>query len=102
LRGEVAVTSGDTHEEGIVLLEDGRVGDLRDRGVLGRSVHLGQHLLRERLGDAEQVDGAAGLSDALGLGLGEGLDMSPGGVLEESVSESIGARTLRFSAQTPY
>jgi hypothetical protein len=102
LRGEVAVASGDAHEEGIVLLEDGRVGDLRDRSVLRRSVHLGQDLLGECLGDTEQVDGAAGFSDALGLGLGEGLDMAPGGVLEEGVSESIDAGTLPVSAQELY
>lgn len=41
LRGKVAVASGDAHEESVVLLQDGRVGDLRDRGVFGRSVHLG-------------------------------------------------------------
>lgn len=82
---EVAVASGDTHEEGIVLLEDGGVADLGDRGVLGRSVHLGQDLLGEGLRDAEEVDLTACLADALGLGLGEGLDMAPGGVLEDSV-----------------
>lgn len=82
LRGEVAVARGDAHQEGIVLLEDGRVGDLGDGGVLGGSVHLGQNILGEGLGHAVEVDGAAGLADALGLGLGEGLDVSPGGVLE--------------------
>jgi len=85
LRGEVAVASGDAHEEGIVLLEDGGVGDLGDGGVLGRSVHLGQDLLWKSLCDAVEVDLAACLTDALGLSLGEGLDMTPGGVLEEVV-----------------
>jgi len=85
LGGEVAVAGGDTHKEGIVLLKDGGVGDVGDRRVLGRSVHLGQNLLGEGLGDAVQVDLAASLTNALGLGLGEGLDMSPGGVLEKVV-----------------
>ena len=83
LRGEVAVAGGDAHEESIVLLENGGVGDLRDGVVLRGSVHLGQNLLGEGLGDAVEVDGTAGLADALGLGLGEGLDVSPGGVLEK-------------------
>ena len=82
LRGEVAVAGGNAQEEGIVLLEDGRVADLRDGGVLGGSVHLGQDFLGESLGDAVEVDGTAGLADALGLSLGEGLDVTPGGVLE--------------------
>lgn len=80
---EVAVTGGDAHEEGIVLLEDRGVADLGDRCVLGRSVHLGQDLLGKSLRDAEQVDLTASLADALGLGLSEGLDVTPGGVLEE-------------------
>lgn len=82
LRGEVAVAGGDSEQEGIVLLEDGGVADLGDGGVLGGSVHLGQDFLRESLGDAVEVDGTAGLANALGLGLGEGLDVTPGGVLE--------------------
>lgn len=89
LRGEVAVAGGDAHEEGIVLLEDGGVGNLRDGVVLGGSVHLGQNLLGEGLGDAVEVDGTAGLADALGLGLGEGLDVAPGGVLDVVVSVGL-------------
>jgi hypothetical protein len=46
-------------------------------------VHLGQDLLGESLGDAVEVDAAAGLADALGLGLGELLDVAIGGVLEK-------------------
>lgn len=45
-------------------------------------MHLGQNFLRESLGDAVEVDGTAGLANTLGLGLGEGLDVTPGGVLE--------------------
>lgn len=82
---EVAVAGGDTHKEGIVLLEDGGVGDLRDRGVLGRSVHLGENLLGEGLLDAVEVDGTASLADALGLSLGKGLDVTPGGVLKNDM-----------------
>jgi hypothetical protein len=98
LRGEVAVASGNAHKESIVLLEDRRVGDLGDRGVLGRSVHLGQNLLGESLGDAVEVDLAAGLTNALGLSLGEGLDMTPGGVLEKAVLALCGVHVdCRFS-----
>jgi hypothetical protein len=48
-------------------------------------VHLGEDFLGESLGDAVEVDGTAGLADALGLSLCEGLDVTPGGVLEEVV-----------------
>jgi hypothetical protein len=44
-------------------------------------VHLGEDLLGEGLGDAVEVDLAAGLADALGLSLGELLDVAIGGVL---------------------
>lgn len=81
LGGPVAVAGGDAEEERVVLLEHRGVGDLGDRLVLGRSVHLGQDLLGESLLDAVEIDGAAGLFDALGLSLGEGLDVAPGGVL---------------------
>lgn len=90
LGGEVAVAGGDAHQEGIVLCEDGGVGDLRDGGVLGGSVHLGEDLIGEGLGDAVEVDGTAGLTDALGLSLGEGLDVTPGGVLEVVLVSSRG------------
>ena len=96
LRGEVAVAGGDAHQEGIVLLQDGRVADLGDGGVFGGSVHLGQDIVREGLGDAVEVDGAAGLADALGLGLGEGLDVAPGGVLEQVVLLEVGVDDESF------
>jgi len=48
-------------------------------------VHLGQDILGEGLGDAVEVDGAAGFSDALGLSLGELLNVAIGGVLEAGV-----------------
>jgi hypothetical protein len=49
LGGEVSVTGRDAEEEGVVLLKGGRVVKGLDGGVLGRSVHLGQDLLRESL-----------------------------------------------------
>jgi hypothetical protein len=81
LGGEVAVAGGDAHQEGVVLLEGRGVGHLGDRAVLFGSVHLGEDLLGEGLGDAVEVDLAAGLADALGLSLGELLDVAIGGVL---------------------
>lgn len=90
LGGEVAVASGDAHQEGIVLCEDGGVGDLGDGGVLGGSVHLGEDLIGKSLGDAVEVDGTAGLTDALSLSLSEGLDVTPGGVLEVVLVSSRG------------
>jgi hypothetical protein len=48
-------------------------------------VHLGEDLLGEGLRDAVEVDLAAGLADALGLGLGELLDVAIGGILEGGV-----------------
>lgn len=50
LSGEVSVTSWDTEEEGIVLLEGVGVDD-GDLGGLWRSVHLGKDILWESLGD---------------------------------------------------
>ena len=78
--GEVAVSRWDAEQESIIVHD---VLD-RDKGVvrLGGSVHLGEDLIGEGLGDAVEVDGTAGLTDALGLSLGEGLDVTPGGVLE--------------------
>ena len=85
LGGEVAVAGGNAHEEGVVLLEGRGVGHLGDRAVLFGGVHLGEDLLGESLGDAVEVDLAAGLADALGLSLGELLDVAIGGVLEGDV-----------------
>jgi hypothetical protein len=48
-------------------------------------VHLGEDLLGESLGDAVEVDLAAGLADALGLGLSELLDVAIRGVLDGDV-----------------
>ena len=67
------------------MLEGRGVGHLGDRAVLFGSVHLGEDLLGESLGDAVEVDLAAGLADALGLSLGELLDVAIGGVLEGDV-----------------
>ena len=85
LRGEVAVARRDAHQEGVVLLEGRGVGHLGDRAVLFRRVHLGQDFGGEGLGDAVQVDAAAGFADALGLGLGQLLDVAVGGILEDKV-----------------
>lgn len=83
---EVTITGRDTEEEGIVLLESGRVLEGRDAAVLWRGVHLGQDLLRESLRDLVEVAGTAGGLDTLGLLLGNGLDVTPGGVLDANVS----------------
>ena len=47
---EVTITSGDTEEDGIVLKE--LVGFGNGVGGLGRSVHLGQNLIGESLGNS--------------------------------------------------
>lgn len=73
---EVAVAGGDTEEEGIVLLEDGGVGEGGDGAILGRGVHLGEDLLGEGLLDLVEVDGTAGRLDALGLSLRKGLHVA--------------------------
>ncbi|KAI7165207.1 Minor allergen Cla h [Hortaea werneckii] len=86
LSREVTVTGRDTEEEGIVLLESGWVLEGRDAAVLWRGVHLGQDLLWERLRDLVEVAGTAGGLDTLGLLLGDGLDVTPGGVLDANVS----------------
>lgn len=68
-------------EESIILLEGLGVGS-GDAGVLWRSVHLVEDLLREGLGDLVDVGGAAGLLDAGSLLLGQLLDVAPCGVLQ--------------------
>lgn len=83
LGGEVSVTGGDTKEEGIVALKDGGVVESRDVGGLGRSVHLGENLLGEGLGDLEEVGGTASLFNAGLLSLGQLLDVAVHGVLEK-------------------
>lgn len=81
LGGEVSVTGGDTQKEGIVALEDGGVIEGRDVGGLGRSVHLGEDVLGEGLGDLEEVGGTASLLNTSLLGLGHLLDVAVHGVL---------------------
>lgn len=83
LGGEVSVTGGDTKEEGIVALKDGGVVESRDVGGLGRSVHLGENLLGEGLGDLEEVGGTASLFNAGLLSLGQLLDVAVHGVLDK-------------------
>jgi hypothetical protein len=81
LSREVTESGGDTEEDTVVLLELLGVLEGGDAGVLGRSVHLGQDLLGESLGDLVDIDLDAGLLSTLLLGLGEGLDMPVKGVL---------------------
>lgn len=81
LGGEVAVTGGDTEQEGIVLEEGGGVGQDGDVRRLGRGVHLGQDLLGEGLRDLVQVGGAASLLNAGLLSLRQLADMAVEGVL---------------------
>ena len=84
LGGEVSVTGGDTKEEGIVALKDGRVVESRDIGGLGRSVHLGEDVLGEGLGDLEEVGSTASLLNTGLLGLGHLPDVAVHGVLWRS------------------
>lgn len=70
LRGEVAVARGNAEEEAVVLGERGGVREDLDVRGLGGRVHLGEDLVGERLGDLEEIGGAAGGVDALDLGLG--------------------------------
>ena len=52
LGGEVAVTGGDTEEDGIVVKESLVAGNRVGR--LGGSVHLGENVLREGLRDSDE------------------------------------------------
>lgn len=79
LGGEVTVASGDTDEDGIVFEENLGFGN-RVRGF-GGSVHFGQDLVGEGLGDLEDIDLAAGGLNALLLGLGQFLDVAVHGIL---------------------
>lgn len=92
LRGVVAVTGGDTEEEGVVLLEDLRVGEDGVTSLLGRSVHLGENLLRERFLDLVNITGTSGFLDAASLSFGEGTDVTPCGVIDDS---NLGSATVR-------
>lgn len=80
LGGEVAVTSGDTEEEGIVLKELLRLGD----GVvgLGRSMQQLQNVVGESLGDLEDVGLATSSLNALLFGLRQLGDVAVQGVLQ--------------------
>lgn len=84
LAGEVAVTCGDTEEEGIVGGEGfgGNLGNVA--GLRGRT-HLGQDLLGKSLLDLVKVGGAASGLDTLLLGLGHGLDVAVHRVLQHSL-----------------
>lgn len=57
LRGEVAVAGRDAEEDGVVLLEDGGVGQGWDRVVFRGSVHFGEDFLGKGLLDAVQIGG---------------------------------------------
>lgn len=71
---EVTVAGGNTEEDGIVLQE---IIGLNDGvGRLGGSVHLGQNLVGESLGDLEDVGLAASGLNALLLGLSQLLDVA--------------------------
>lgn len=78
---EVSVTGRDTEQEAVVLEELLGVVEGRDVGILGGSVHLGQDILRERLGDLEDIGSTTGSLDTLLLSEGEGLDVAVEGVL---------------------
>lgn len=102
LRGEVTVASGDTEEDAIVGEE--LVRGHNGVGGLGGSVHLGQDIIGERLGDPmgnkvvsqshcaqyaakvllEKIDLTTGSFNALLLGLSQLLDVAVQGVLEGS------------------
>ena len=81
LSWEGSISGWDTEEESIVLLELRWAVEGWDLAVLLWSVHLGQDFLWESLWDTVKVDRAACGLDALGLGLSELLDVTPGGVL---------------------
>jgi hypothetical protein len=70
LRGEVAVTCGDTEEDAVKGLELRGVLDGAHVGVLGGCVHLGENFLGKSLGDLEQDGVTASLPDALELSIG--------------------------------
>lgn len=76
LGGEVSVSGGDAEEESIVGLEGGGILEEGDVSGLGGSVHLGEDVLGEGLGDLEEVGGATGLFDTGLLSLGELLDVA--------------------------
>lgn len=82
LSREVTVTGGNSKEETIVLSQ----GAGRGNGVigLGRSVHLAQDLLREGLGDLEDVSGATSSLDTGLDRLGDSADVAVGGVVDNS------------------
>lgn len=82
LSREVAVTGGDSKEETVVLSQ----GAGRGNGVLGLggSMHLTQDLFRESLGDLKEVSGATSSLDTGLDSLGEGADVTVGGVVDDS------------------
>lgn len=79
---EVAVTGGDTEEEGVVLLEGLGVLEGGDLGRLWWGVHLLKHLLGEGLGNLVQVARTTGGLNTLLFGLSNLLDVAIHRVLE--------------------
>jgi len=70
LRREISVAGWDAKEDSIESLELGGVVEGGYVGGLGRSVHLGEDILRESLGDLEEGGITASLLDALQLSIG--------------------------------
>lgn len=83
LSGEVSISSGNAKQEAVVLGEG--LGVLKEGDILrlGRSVHLGEDLIRQSLGDLVDVDLGASSLGTLLLGLGELLNVAVHGVLEK-------------------
>jgi len=81
LCGEVAVAGGDAEEDAVEFFEDGWVLEDGDRRVLGRRVHLVEDVLREGLGDLEELGITASLLDTLQLSIGHLLDVAVHGVV---------------------
>lgn len=84
LAREVSVSRGYAHQKGVVARQSGRVVERRDGAVLGRRVHLGKHIVAERLGDLVEVDLATGRLDPLLLSHGQLFDVAIHGVLTRS------------------
>jgi hypothetical protein len=88
LSGPVAVSSGDTEEDTIVLLKGLGVGEDHVVG-LGRCVHLGEDLVVKGLLDLVDVDFTTSLSDTSGLLLDHLQDVAVHRVLSQLLAHRV-------------
>jgi hypothetical protein len=88
LSGEVPISGGNAKQEAVILDEGLGIFEEGDIAILGGSVHLGEDLVGQSLGELVDVDLSASSLGTLLLGLGELLDVAVHGVLARTFDVS--------------